>query len=102
MATIYHRQLPVGLTDPLLTALTVMLAVIMFVAAPLQAAGVFGAHEFGIAIGVVIIAAAVIISNSWLAVVPLALRTALLLWLPRLSKMTTSPGARVGTRTRWT
>jgi hypothetical protein len=33
--------------DPLLTALTVMLAVLMFVLAPLQAAGVLAAHWFG-------------------------------------------------------
>jgi hypothetical protein len=78
MAKSYSRQPPAGLTDPLLTALTVMLAVIMFVAAPLQAAGVFGAHEFGFAIGVVIIATAVIVSNSWLAVAPLFVSFALI------------------------
>ena len=78
MATIYRRQLPPALKDPLLTALTIMLAVIMFVAAPLQAAGVLGAHGFGFVIGAVIIAAAFIVSNSWLAVAPLLVSLALI------------------------
>jgi len=34
------------LRDPFLTALTIMLAAIMFVSAPLQAAGILAAHHF--------------------------------------------------------
>jgi hypothetical protein len=39
------------LTDPLLTALTAVLAMILFVVAPLQAAGVVAAHSFGLVFG---------------------------------------------------
>jgi hypothetical protein len=52
------------LSDPLLTVLTVMLAVFMFVVAPLQAAGILAAHQFGIAFGIVLIAAVFIVSES--------------------------------------
>jgi hypothetical protein len=53
--------------DPLLTALTVMLALLLFVVAPMQAAGVPGVHLFGIAFGLVLIAAVYIVSGSGLA-----------------------------------
>jgi hypothetical protein len=36
------------LGDPLLTALTIMLAILLFVIAPLQAGGVIAAHYFGL------------------------------------------------------
>jgi len=52
------------LTDPLLTALTVMLAVLMFVIGPLQAVGVFGAHHFGLAFGLVLVVAVFVVSGS--------------------------------------
>jgi hypothetical protein len=45
------------LTDPLLTVLTVMLAVLMFAVGPLQAVGYVGAHHFGIAFGLVLVIA---------------------------------------------
>lgn len=61
------RLLHDRLADPLLTALTVMLAVMMFMVAPMQAAGIVAAHEFGIAFGVVLVAGVFIVSQSWAA-----------------------------------
>src|SRR5271170_5245365 len=54
--------------DPLLTALTVMLAILLFVVGPLQAAGDVGAQHFGIAFGFVLLAAVLIVSRSVVAV----------------------------------
>jgi len=62
------RDLRKRLTDPLLTALTIMLAVILFVVAPLQAAGVVAAHNFGLAFGLVLVATVFIVSESRIAV----------------------------------
>jgi len=56
------------LSDPLLSALTAMLAIFMFGVAPMQAAGNLAAHHFGIAFAFVLIAAVFIVSNSMLAV----------------------------------
>ncbi len=56
------------LTDPLLTALTIMLALILFVVAPLQAAGIVAAHNFGLAFGLVLVATVFVVSESLLAV----------------------------------
>jgi hypothetical protein len=55
------------LSDPLLTALTVMLAVLMFVIAPLQAVGVVGAHYFGFAFGLMLVVAVFVVSGSVVA-----------------------------------
>jgi hypothetical protein len=55
------------LTDPLLTALTAMLAVLMFVIGPLQAVGVFGAHHFGLAFGLMLVVAVFVVSGSVVA-----------------------------------
>jgi Ion channel len=55
-------------SDPLLTVLTVLLTVIMFVMAPLQAAGIAAAQEIGFAIAVVVIGAIVILSGSLAAI----------------------------------
>ena len=55
------------LSDPLLTALTVMLAVLMFVIAPLQAVGVVGAHYFGFAFGLMLVVAVFVVSGSVMA-----------------------------------
>jgi amino acid transporter len=49
--------------DPLLTILTVLLTLIMFVVAPFQAAGVAGAQDIGFAIAVIVIGALVILSG---------------------------------------
>jgi Ion channel len=52
------------LGDPLLTVLTLMLAFLMFVVGPLQAAGIVAAHHFGLAFGLVLMAAVFIVSGS--------------------------------------
>jgi hypothetical protein len=54
--------------DPLLTTLTIMLAVLMFVVGPLQAAGIGEAHYFGITFAFVLLPAVLIVSGSGLAV----------------------------------
>jgi hypothetical protein len=51
------------LGDPLLTVLTLMLAILMFVVGPLQAAGIVAAHHFGLAFGLVLMAAVFIVSG---------------------------------------
>src|SRR5271170_6558380 len=61
------RRLQKQYSDPLLTALTIMLALLLFVVGPLQAAGVVAAHQFGIAFGLVLVAAVFILSGSGLA-----------------------------------
>ena len=62
------QQLQKRLSDPLLTALTIILAVFMFVIAPLQAAGIVAAHQFGIVFSLVLLAAIFIVSGSRAAV----------------------------------
>jgi hypothetical protein len=52
------RELRNWLADPLLTELTIMLAILLFVVVPLQAAGIVAAHNFGIVFGLVLVAAA--------------------------------------------
>lgn len=54
-------------SDPLLTALTIMLAVLMFVVGPAQAAGHVAAHQFGILFGLALVAAVFIVSGSRVA-----------------------------------
>lgn len=54
-------------TDPLLTALTVMLAILLFAVGPMQAAGIAVAHEFGIAFGLVLVVAVYVVSGSVIA-----------------------------------
>jgi hypothetical protein len=67
------------LADPLLTALTIMFALLLFVVGPLQAAGVVAAHQFGIAFGVVMVAAVFIVSGSGLAVGAILIAIALVI-----------------------
>jgi len=67
------------LRDPLLTALTAMLAVLLFVVAPLQASGVLAAHWFGIAFGLMLVAAVFIVSRSLAAIVGIWLALALII-----------------------
>jgi hypothetical protein len=66
--TISFHQLRDRIADPLLTCLTIMLGVIMFVVAPLQAAGIFAAHIFGLAFGLMLVAVVFIVSRSWIAI----------------------------------
>ena len=61
------------LSDPLLTALTIMMAVLMFVVAPLQAVGVLAAHHFGIAFALLLVAAVFMVSGSAVAVAAILL-----------------------------
>jgi Ion channel len=63
----FHR-LQERLKDPLLTALTIMMAVLMFVVAPMQAIGVLAAHHFGIAFALLLVAAVFMVSGSAMAV----------------------------------
>jgi hypothetical protein len=67
------RRLQESLKDPLLTALTVMMAVLMFVVAPLQAVGVLAAHHFGIAFAFLLVAAVFVVSGSGIAVAAILL-----------------------------
>jgi hypothetical protein len=55
--------------DPLLTVLTVLLAAVIFLIAPLQAAGLAEAQDLGFAVVAIIIGAVVIVSGSSVAIV---------------------------------
>jgi hypothetical protein len=73
------RQLQERYGEPLLTALTLMLAILLFVVGPLQAAGDVEAHHFGIAFGFVLLAAVLIVSRSAVAVGAMLLAIALII-----------------------
>ena len=73
------QRLQQRLTDPLVTALTIMLAILMFVVGPLQAAGYVQAQHFGIAFAFVLVAAVFIVSGSALAVGAILTAIALIL-----------------------
>lgn len=51
-------------SDPLLTALTIMFGIFLFVVGPMQAAGAVEVHYFGLALGVVLLAAVFIVSGA--------------------------------------
>src|SRR5579863_8969522 len=61
------RQIQDRYRDPMLTALTVMLFIFLFVVAPMQAAGVPEVHLFAIAFGLVLIVAVFLVSASCVA-----------------------------------
>ncbi|MBV1699876.1 MAG: two pore domain potassium channel family protein [Hyphomicrobiales bacterium] len=61
------RILQARLSDPLLTALAIMLAIFLFVVAPLQGAGFSEAHDFALAFAFVLAAAVFVVSGSMLA-----------------------------------
>jgi Ion channel len=71
-------QLQGRLRDPLLTALTIMLAILMFVIAPLQAMGLLAAHYFGIAFAPVLIATIFVVSRSPAAVAAILVAVAMI------------------------
>jgi hypothetical protein len=73
------RRIQERYRDPLLTALTLMLAILLFVVGPLQAAGDVGAHHFGIAFALVLSAAVFIVSRSVVAVGALSLAITLII-----------------------
>src|SRR5450631_144761 len=72
------RQLQERLQDPLLTALAILLAILMFVIAPLQATGLLAAHYFGIAFVPVLIAAIFVVSRSSMAVAAILVAVAMI------------------------
>ena len=71
------RTMRERLQDPLLTALTIMVAILMFVIAPLQAMGLVAAHYFGIAFAPVLIATVYVVSRSPTALAATLIATAL-------------------------
>jgi hypothetical protein len=73
------RRLQERYSDPLLTALTIMLAMLLFVVGPLQAAGVVAVHYFAFAFAAVLLAAVFIVSGSALAVGAILVAVALIL-----------------------
>jgi hypothetical protein len=56
------------ISDPLLTALRIMLSTLLFVIGPMQAAGVITGFHFGVFFGLLLIPAAFLVSTSRLAV----------------------------------
>jgi hypothetical protein len=73
------RNLQGRYSEPLLTALTIMLAVLLFVVGPLQAAGIAAAHHFGIAFGLVLVVTVFIVSGSGTAFAAILVAVALVL-----------------------
>jgi len=71
----HHRHQQLG--DQLLTALTILLSVLLFVVAPLQANGVLSTPLFGLFFGLVLIPAGFIVSGNRLAVVLILVAMAL-------------------------
>lgn len=65
-------------SDPFLTALTILFALLLFVIAPLQAAGLLAAHYFGLAFGMLLLVAAFIVSGSAVAVTGMFIAIALI------------------------
>jgi hypothetical protein len=62
------RRLHERISDPLLTVLTIMLAVLLFVVAPLQVAGVITGQYVGFVFSLVLILAALMVFDSRVAV----------------------------------
>jgi hypothetical protein len=60
-------QLRERYSDPLLTLLTVLLLILLFVVAPLQASGIIAFQAFGVAVGLIMIAAVLVLSGSLIA-----------------------------------
>jgi hypothetical protein len=63
--------------DPLLSVLTFMLAILLFVVSPLQAVGFATAHGFGLAFSLVLVVAVFAVSNSTIALAAITLAVAL-------------------------
>jgi hypothetical protein len=71
------RHLQDRLGDPLLTALTILLALMLFVIAPLHAAGVFASEDVGLAVAMVVIGTVVFAYGFSPAVIVLLVALAL-------------------------
>src|SRR5215470_3644109 len=69
---LHHR-----LSDPLLTALTLMLSFLLFVLGPMQAAGVVTGQHFGYFFGLVLLPAAFLYSRNLFVAGPIAVALAL-------------------------
>ena len=67
MTQVGFRHLQERLSDPLLTALTIMLAVLLFIVAPLQVTGAISGPYIGAVFGAVLIVAAFMVSGSRVA-----------------------------------
>ena len=65
------------LSDPLLTVLTLMLSVLLFVIGPMQAAGAVTGQHFGYFFGLVLLPAAFLYSRNLLVAAPIALAIAI-------------------------
>ena len=65
------------LSDPLLTVLTLMLSLLLFVIAPMQAAGVVTGQHFGYFFGLVLLPAAFLYSRNPLVAAPIGIAIAL-------------------------
>jgi Ion channel len=61
------RRNPRRLSDELLTTLTILLSILVFVVAPLQANGVVAERYFGLIFGLVLIPAAFMLAHNWVA-----------------------------------
>jgi hypothetical protein len=61
------RRGPRRLSDELLTTLTILLTILIFVVAPLQANGVVAERYFGLIFGLVLIPAAFMVAANWYA-----------------------------------
>jgi hypothetical protein len=77
-------------SDPLLTVLTILLTLIIFVVAPLQGAGIAGAQDIGFAIAVIVIGAIVILSGNSIAIVAMVVAFGLALTATMLRLQTPS------------
>ena len=92
------RRLQGRFADPLLTALTIMIAMLLFVVAPLQLAGAITEHYVGFVCVAVLILAAFTLSGSRVALGAILVAIALILsspwrWSsngPQLSKFTST------------
>jgi hypothetical protein len=67
-------------SDPLLTALTVLLAVMLFVIAPLQASGIFLFQAFEFFFAIVLIAGVFVLSGSRIAAVAMLAALVMVPW----------------------
>jgi hypothetical protein len=66
------------LTDPILTVLTLMLSILLFVIGPMQTAGVVTGHHFGYFFALVLVPAAFLYSRNLLALGPIGVAIALI------------------------
>jgi hypothetical protein len=66
-ARFHPARLQTKLSDKLLVALTILLSLLVFVVAPLQANGIIPGRYFGLIFGFVLIPAAFMVASNWIA-----------------------------------